>query len=457
MIHQLICEGQNDGRAVVVTTLRTVRYRRLSKTAACVPAYAAVTAYYVVSRDLASALTKTDLFYSSDPAAEDQISLILQDRVPDIVRRREQVGRAREPMPSPEELENDLYAVFGKYGAPMPVYRFVCDEAAGGIMSDKDGARQVMRGVWSGKDLPAAKAPTPREVANSVPAEGAGKLDFDLPSGADPEKCMVFDEPAGALRPGVASDVLVAVCAAFPEIAKQTAVDVFDGVDGKMRLVILVKGGVPDGVKLRLSNFLAEYGCFDPEETFSADGDWIGVFDFEPNRGEKPLCESAEDPASVVIRVPGEFDKECWLGSARKMQDLSTFDGGEVVRAFAVGSYSKGMDSARVAKCLQEGAEIVLNGSAFKVKNITRSGDRVVAESRRIVRPGQAVCDFPAELAERLSGPCELPRRDEEMFRSWMARTGGFSSYEILGESRWCDEPAFGEPCECVRVLLHLQ
>lgn len=102
----------------------------------------------------------------------------------------------------------------------MPVYRFICDEAVGGIMSDKDGIRQVMRGVWSGKDLPVAKAPTSREVANSVPAEGAGKLDFDLPSGIDPEKCMVFDEPAGVRSPGVASDVLIAVCAAFPEIAK---------------------------------------------------------------------------------------------------------------------------------------------------------------------------------------------------------------------------------------------
>lgn len=47
-----------------------------------------------------------------------------------------------------------------------------------------------------------------------------GKLDFDLPSDADPEKCMVFDEPAGTHRPNVASDVLVAICAAFPEIAK---------------------------------------------------------------------------------------------------------------------------------------------------------------------------------------------------------------------------------------------
>lgn len=128
--------------------------------------------------------------------------------------------------------------------------------------------------------------------------------------------------------------------------------NVFDGVDGKMRLVILVKGGVPDSVKLRLSNFMAEYGCFDPEETFSADGDWVGVFDFRPEHDGRVLCESTDDPVSVVVRVPGESDKECWLGSSRKMQDLSTFDGGEVVRAFAVGSYSKGMDSVRVAKCL---------------------------------------------------------------------------------------------------------
>ena len=94
-----------------------------------------------MSRELASALTKTDLFYSSDTKQEDQISLILQDKVPDIIRRREQVGRARENAPSPEELENDLRVIFGKYGGPMPVYRFICDEAAGGIMSDKDGVR----------------------------------------------------------------------------------------------------------------------------------------------------------------------------------------------------------------------------------------------------------------------------------------------------------------------------
>lgn len=76
MIHQLICERQNCDRAVVVTTLRTVRYGN-SSDAVGVPAYAAVTSYYVVSRELASALTKTDLFYSSDTKQEDQISLIL--------------------------------------------------------------------------------------------------------------------------------------------------------------------------------------------------------------------------------------------------------------------------------------------------------------------------------------------------------------------------------------------
>lgn len=203
----------------MVTTLRTVRYGNSSE-AAGVPAYATVTAYYVVSRELASALTKTDLFYSSDTKQEDQISLILQDKVPDIIRRREQIGRARENALSPEELENDLRAIFGKHGGPMPVYRFVCDEVAGGIMTDKDCTRQVMYGTWSGKGLSAARPATPKEIANSIPAEGFGKLDLDLPSAADPEKCMVFDEPAPARRPGVASDVEIAIKSAFPEIAK---------------------------------------------------------------------------------------------------------------------------------------------------------------------------------------------------------------------------------------------
>lgn len=54
----------------MVTTLRTMRYGNSSETV-CVPMYAAVTAYYVVSRELASALTKTDLFYSSDAKQED--------------------------------------------------------------------------------------------------------------------------------------------------------------------------------------------------------------------------------------------------------------------------------------------------------------------------------------------------------------------------------------------------
>lgn len=54
----------------MVTTLRTMRYGNSSE-AVGVPAYAVVTAYYVVSRELASVLTKTDLFYSSDTKQED--------------------------------------------------------------------------------------------------------------------------------------------------------------------------------------------------------------------------------------------------------------------------------------------------------------------------------------------------------------------------------------------------
>ena len=144
-----------------------------------IPVSTAVTAYYVISRALALELVKTDVFYSSDPSVEDQISLILQDKTPDIIRRREQTARLKFA-PSPDELENDLRAVFGKYGGPMPVYRFVCDQAEGGVMSNKDenGIRQVMRGVWSGKGLKRIKAPSAKEVANSIPLEGVGELDL---------------------------------------------------------------------------------------------------------------------------------------------------------------------------------------------------------------------------------------------------------------------------------------
>ena len=96
----------------------------------------------------------------------------------------------------------------------------------------------------------------------------------------------------------------------------------------------------------------------------------------------------------------------------------------------------------------------MLNGDVFSVKRISHLGGRIVAESRRVVQSGQAMYEFPSELVERLSGPCGLPRRLEEMFRAWRDRAGAFSSYEILGESRWCDEPAFGEPCDCVKVLI---
>ena len=43
-----------------------------------------------------------------------------------------------------------------------------------------------MRGVWSGKGLKDEKAPSPKEIANSVPAEGIGELDLALPQDADP-------------------------------------------------------------------------------------------------------------------------------------------------------------------------------------------------------------------------------------------------------------------------------
>ena len=98
-----------------------------------------------------------------------------------------------------------------------------------------------------------------------------------------------------------------------------------------------------------------------------------------------------------------------------------------------------------------------MNGSRFRVERAYAKNGNIIAEAARVLGPGELVCDFPADLVERLGGPCGIPRRDEEMFRSWKARVGGFGQYEILGESCWCDEPAFGEPRECVRVLLHLR
>lgn len=201
---------------------------------------------------------------------------------------------------------------------------------------------------------------------------------------------------------------------------------------------------------------MAEYGCSDPEETFSIDGDWIGTFNFAPDSSGVKLYESGLDPACVIVRAAGEFDKKCRIGCIRKMQDLSGFDGDSVVRAFAVGRHSGGLDVKRVAGLLTEDSEIVLEGSKFAVRRVHMRNGYVIAESRRIRQSGKIVCDFPADILERLDGPCRIPRRDEQMFRDWKARIGGFSSYEILGESRWCDEPAFGEPCECVKVLLRL-
>ena len=265
---------------------------------------------------------------------------------------------------------------------------------------------------------------------------------------------MVFDEPAVNRTPRAASDIGIALRAAFPEIAKQIAADAFGEKDGLARLIVVVKGGVPENIKLKLSNFLAEYGCSNPEETFSADGDWVGAFDFKPEPSELPLCESVEEPVSVIIRVPNEFDKECWVGCSRTMQDLSKFDGGEVTRVFAVDQYSKGMDSASASKRLVEGSELVLNGNAFRVKDVDVCNGRIVVEARRVISSSQAVYDFPAEIIDRLSGPCGLPRRDEEMFRSWASNAGEMNSFNVLGESYWCDEPAFGEPCECVKVLM---
>lgn len=457
MIHQLICEGQTDGLAVVVTTLRTVKEAASPRLGVRLPVSTATTAYYVVSEGMARRLAGTDVFFSGDDD-RDQISTILQDRIPDILRRRTQTGRLRVQTP-PGETEADLQAVFGKHGGPMPVYQFTCDQARGGVEGSGDG--QVMRGTWTGRGLRPAAQPAP-----SLDACGAEcELDMAVPSQDDvpPETCMVFDEPEGGRLPQAASGVRDALCAAFPEICGRLCAQAMErtGVPGQAGLTVVVRGGVPSGLKLKIMSFLAEYGCSDPEESFSKDGDWICSFDFRPDAPGAALCEGASDPATVVLRVPGEADRECWLGGSRRMQDLSTFDGGAVRRAFAVRSRARALDARAAAKAVKESQEIVADGGYFSVKSARASGGRIIVEARRRVRPGQAVCDFPSDLVQRLDGPCGLPRRDEELYRRWTSESLGLSPakpvpHEVLGGEFWCDEPAFGCPRECVKVLLRL-
>jgi len=137
------------------------------------------------------------------------------------------------------------------------------------------------------------------------------------------------------------------------------------------------------------------------------------------------------------------------------MQDLSRFDCGTATRVFAAGRYSRAMDVDRARRAVKEGVDIVLGGHMFNVKSVSARGGAIVAEARRVIGPRQSVCDFPARLVERLRSKCVLPRRDELMFESWAAKSGfKTGSAKVLGGEYWCDEPAFGEPCECVRVLI---
>lgn len=94
-------------------------------------------------------------------------------------------------------------------------------------------------------------------------------------------------------------------------------------------------------------------------------------------------------------------------------------------------------------------------GSTFDVRSVSASRGRLVVEARRVLGAGESAYNFPARLAERLEGPCGLPRADELMFESWAAASGFKpGSASVLGGEYWCEDPAFGAPCECVKVLL---
>lgn len=213
----------------MVTTLRFLDDRQMSKLKIPVPVSTSITAYYVISRKLAQELVKTDVFYSSDSSDENQISFILQDKSPDIIRRRSQSGSIKFS-PTPKELENDLKAVFGKHGGPMPVYRFVCDQSEGGIMQQKssDGIRQIMIGLWEGKGIKSGRKISVKDMVKRIPAKGSGKLDTDIPDGIKPEKCIVLDNKEGCRSGRQIKDLETAVYAAFPSLRDRAAVDIFD-------------------------------------------------------------------------------------------------------------------------------------------------------------------------------------------------------------------------------------
>jgi hypothetical protein len=405
------------------------------------------------------------VLYSSDPACARQVSAMLDGVSPDIIRRQTSTGRVQ-VQPSPEQLERDLRAVFAKHGGAMPVYRFVCDQADGGVMGRKldGGDACVMVGRWSGKGVAEGPRRTPREVAGMVPSV-AGRFDTGLPSGCSPETCMVFEDARasrGAAQRRLAADFKTAFCARFPGMKEIVRTDSYEE-NGRTVLVLdLACRGeyLPDRVKNEIFELAAEFGCAEPQE---ADGQtWQGFSEYrvyfycEPS-GPVQLRESVQDPAVVVVRPRGENERRYWLGCARAMQDLSKFGGDEVVRAFATDRHARAMGLREARNAVRPGSEIIAEGQAFGVRRVYVRDGALVAEAERRLLPGQAVCYFPADMAERLAGPCGLPRRDEEMFASWKGRVGGFRSYEILGESRWHDEPAFGEPRECVKVLLHLQ
>lgn len=464
MLHQLICENQNLNLAIIIIALRTLKYEDSSSFKGKDLISTSTTAYYVVSKELANQLIKFNLFYSSDNKNENQISFVLQDRTPDIIRRELKNGHVKFQSSS-EQLENDIKAIFGKYGGAMPVYMFTCDQASGDIADIKTniGIKQEMYGSWNGKNIPQnIDKISARSVINSVDKlQSYGELDLQLPPDDNPEKCIVFNNDSekfeNRFTNKLKNDFSIAFKATFPQYSDVLEVLCYYEYE-KIILTFDIDGFVSDSDKNNILQFAAEFGCSEPEvfDEPSMDYEHFRVYFYynKDIKSENLINENIKKPAHIILDITGEYICESYIGCIKEMDDLSSFDGEKLLRAFTVKKHNKAISFNEAKKVLTAGSYIIHEGNTFKIKKVGLNNNSLVVKTNRVLNSKQSIHNFPVDLVERLNGICHLPRRDEEMFRSWNSRIGNFKSYKVLGESYWCDEPAFGEPCECVKILI---
>lgn len=467
MIHQLICENKILDRAVIVISLRTLKYEQLpGGFTDKEPVSTSTVAYYVIAKDMAQKLIQTNLFYSSDYTDENQISFILQEKIPDIIRRKVQTGRIKF-MLSPSELEQDLKAVFGKYGSSMPVYRFECDQTLGDIFNVKtaNGIKQKIYGIWYGRGIKNNnKHISAKDFANKMSSfDSCGKLDLILPSDKNPKKCIVFKNKKEMLRAedsvtrNIKKEFIIAFKAMFPQFANK-----LDVICYKENEKIIIAFNIADCIskqdKNDIMHFAAEFGCCDPEECDNKLSDLSNFRVYFYYNGLDQftyLNENNNNSAPIYVKITDELPHKYWLGSVRKMHDLKHIDGGCKVCAFTSDKPFNNIRANKVKKLIAPGTEIINEGRTYIVKKIDNNDSNIVVEAYRSLKENEFECYFPSRLIERLNGPCHLPRRDELMFQKWLHENNlNKIDFDILSEEIWSSEPAFGESCECIKVLI---